>query len=108
MHNSGVNKIASRITVPTKTYKVYNSSMSINKLTIIVAFLVVFCFGIFLGFALKNSQNNGGSINLNPFPSSCQYNGKTYKSGDGFTAADGCNSCSCENGQVVCTLMACQ
>ena len=38
----------------------------------------------------------------------CLYGGKTYKSGDGFKSTDGCNSCSCEDGQVACTLMACE
>jgi hypothetical protein len=38
----------------------------------------------------------------------CEYNGRTYKVGDGFTADDGCNSCGCqEDGQVACTSMAC-
>ena len=36
---------------------------------------------------------------------SCQYNGKTYREGESFK--DSCNSCSCESGQVACTLMAC-
>jgi hypothetical protein len=36
----------------------------------------------------------------------CQYKGKTYADGEGFK--DSCNSCSCDNGQVLCTLMACQ
>lgn len=40
-------------------------------------------------------------------PYSCTYNGQTYQSGQGFAAADGCNSCSCQNGQIACTTMAC-
>jgi len=35
----------------------------------------------------------------------CQYQGKTYQEGESFK--DACNSCSCESGQVACTLMAC-
>lgn len=38
---------------------------------------------------------------------SCQYNGKTYKDGE-TVSIDKCNSCSCDNGQVACTLMACE
>jgi hypothetical protein len=39
---------------------------------------------------------------------SCNYEGKTYKSGEGFMASDGCNSCACgENGEVACTLKYC-
>lgn len=38
---------------------------------------------------------------------SCLYNDITYRSGEGFPAEDGCNSCSCQNGEVNCTLIAC-
>ncbi|MEM1010450.1 MAG: Kazal-type serine protease inhibitor family protein, partial [Myxococcota bacterium] len=34
---------------------------------------------------------------------SCEYNGKTYKSGDYFTAEDGCNTCLCATGKVTCS-----
>ncbi|GAB4161477.1 MAG: hypothetical protein Fur003_4830 [Candidatus Dojkabacteria bacterium] len=37
----------------------------------------------------------------------CEYNGKVFKNGDGFKDKDNCNSCSCANGEVVCTTMAC-
>ncbi len=36
---------------------------------------------------------------------SCSYKGKTYAQGESFP--DACNSCSCDNGQVACTMMAC-
>lgn len=38
---------------------------------------------------------------------SCLYEGKEYQHNQGFTASDGCNSCSCTDGQVACTLLAC-
>ncbi len=37
----------------------------------------------------------------------CSYEGKTYPSGDIFPSIDGCNTCNCMDGAVVCTLMAC-
>jgi len=38
----------------------------------------------------------------------CEYNGVKYNAGQGFSATDGCNSCSCgEDGQIACTLIAC-
>lgn len=37
----------------------------------------------------------------------CQYNDKTYKSGETIPI-DKCNQCSCEDGQIACTLMACE
>jgi|GEM_PF-2168848 len=38
---------------------------------------------------------------------SCLYKGKTYKERDTVPSGDNCNTCSCNNGQVSCTLMAC-
>ena len=40
-------------------------------------------------------------------PVGCFYQGKKYSSGEGFPAEDGCNSCSCYNGEVSCTLIGC-
>lgn len=37
----------------------------------------------------------------------CLYNGKTYQDGESFLSEDGCNTCSCSNGQVLCTERAC-
>jgi hypothetical protein len=82
--------------------------MKINKIIVILVFVAIFFLGIFLGFYIKDAQNSQNPIDLNPFPKSCQYNGKTYKPGESFLAEDGCNRCSCENGKVACTLMACQ
>lgn len=78
-----------------------------NKILILVAFVAVFLLGVFLGSNIKSAQNGESPINLNPFSKSCQIGGKTYKSGESFPAEDGCNSCSCDNGNVACTLMAC-
>ena len=44
-------------------------------------------------------------------PLTCEYNGETNSVGDSFDAADGCNSCFCDEegdeAMVSCTLMAC-
>lgn len=37
----------------------------------------------------------------------CTYDGKTYNDGDTFKSTDGCNTCSCKGGQVLCTQKAC-
>ena len=37
----------------------------------------------------------------------CAYNGWSYADSETFKSSDGCNSCACSNGQVVCTAMAC-
>ncbi len=39
---------------------------------------------------------------------SCTQDGETYADGDEVPAPDSCNSCSCENGQIACTAMACE
>ena len=37
----------------------------------------------------------------------CEYNGWAYTDGDSFLSIDGCNTCSCSDGEVFCTEMAC-
>ena len=53
------------------------------------------------------NPENGGSTPT-PTSASCDYNGDTYESGKTFTATDGCNKCTCNDGKVACTLMACE
>lgn len=36
---------------------------------------------------------------------SCEYNGAIYKDGEDFK--DDCNTCSCQNGEIHCTVMGC-
>lgn len=38
---------------------------------------------------------------------SCEYDGKSYQDGASFPSSDGCNSCACDAGEVVCTARAC-
>lgn len=64
--------------------------------------------GIIVGVYLKDVQNGNKPFSWNPISKNCQYGGKIYKSGEGFPAEDGCNRCSCNDGQVTCTLMACK
>jgi Pacifastin inhibitor (LCMII) len=40
-------------------------------------------------------------------PSACAYGGRSYASGTSFPSSDGCNTCSCQDGAVACTLRAC-
>lgn len=39
---------------------------------------------------------------------SCTQDGVNYADGDGVPAPDSCNSCACNDGQIACTLMACE
>jgi len=40
-------------------------------------------------------------------PSACAYGGRSFPSGTSFPSLDGCNTCSCQNGAIACTLRAC-
>jgi len=62
--------------------------------------------GLILGYLLGGA--NGFEVVDLPLQRSCKYNGQGYKNGEGFMAIDGCNSCSCKDGQVECTLMGCE
>lgn len=42
-----------------------------------------------------------------PCMKSCTYEGKTYAHGGSFASKDGCNTCTCDKGQVQCTEKAC-
>lgn len=70
--------------------------MNGNKKFIFIGGLLILIVGIIIGLG-----------NLILFQRNCQYNGKTYKQGEGFKSSDGCNTCSCTKGKVACTLMAC-
>lgn len=78
--------------------------MKLNFIFVVIAIIVVFIVGFKLGFGYQSTKNSGS---LNILPLSCNYNGNTYKDGEGFKSSDGCNSCSCQNGQIACTEMAC-
>src|SRR3989338_5037262 len=62
--------------------------------------------GLVAGYFLRDIPT-GMRPKLPFLPLSCTYNGQTYRNGEGFRSSDGCNSCSCQNGQIACTLMAC-
>lgn len=40
-------------------------------------------------------------------PPECTYAGTTYQVGESFPALDGCNTCTCTDGGIVCTKVAC-
>nr|QXO74904.1 hic15 [Sinohyriopsis cumingii] len=55
----------------------------------------------------KCCSNGCGHTCQTPTGLRCTYNGVTYHTGDSFKSSDGCNTCRCNNGLVLCTLMAC-
>ncbi len=48
------------------------------------------------------------AVSTSPTERSCDYNGVTYDSGGSWMGDDGCNICTCRNGNVGCTRMACK
>ena len=51
--------------------------------------------------------HNPDETNKTDVPLACEYGRETYQSGERFDSLDGCNTCSCEDGQIACTVMAC-
>jgi len=82
-----------------------NVVMEINKIVVIIALFFVLLLGFLLGFNFKSIRVGEEPVRLNFLPKSCIYNGKNYKSGESFPAADGYNTCFCRNGEVGCTLI---
>ena len=76
-----------------------------NKIIPLFIAGIIFLSGIIFGYLLRSGDLK--PLDLNPFEKNCFYENKIYRSGEGFKAADGCNSCSCQDGRVSCTLMAC-
>lgn len=71
--------------------------------------MVYISAALIIGFALGYLfKTNGNKSLTNYLPLSCTYAGTTYPHGAGFQSIDKCNSCSCMNGEVSCTLMACE
>ncbi|MFH2019515.1 MAG: hypothetical protein ABII80_02800 [bacterium] len=82
--------------------------MKVNKVKVFVVLIGVFLVGLLFGLSVNARQLINKPFSLNIFAKSCEYNGNTYKQGEGFEDVDGCNSCSCQNGNVSCTVMACE
>ncbi len=54
-----------------------------------------------------DKNDNDGDTDSSHATESCEYFGTTYQSGQSFTALDGCNTCTCEDGETSCTLVDC-
>ncbi len=77
--------------------------MSNNGLATHVQYQKVQCRG-----SLKACEEKYGECECGWEETTCKYNGKEYKDGETFEADDGCNTCRCTDGKVICTLMACE
>lgn len=79
----------------------------IEKNSKLIMAVVAFLIGLLVGQNFGQVADTIKKSGIIPSPT-CQYEGKSYKSGESFPATDGCNSCGCNDGQVACTLMACE
>ena len=60
------------------------------------------------GTAGEGGGGTGANAGTGGEEGSCQVNGRVYPSGSSdIPAPDGCNTCTCDNGVLVCTEMAC-
>lgn len=80
---------------------------------LIIFFLVVGAWAYFL-FLYQPSNNSSKSVTTLPTPTetvsqgTCELNGETYQVGESFASADGCNTCTCtEPDMIACTEKAC-
>lgn len=69
----------------------------VGALFVVLIIAVIILLFVLLGNG-KNTTNTGAS---------CTSDGVTYSNGASFKSTDGCNSCSCDNGKVACTEIAC-
>lgn len=88
----------SSITLFTLLYNGYNL-LHMNKN---LRYLLYILLGVIIGLVVKEVDFSSFKRQL---PLSCTYKGQTYKSGESFK--DDCNTCTCQGGEVECTLMGC-
>lgn len=82
---------------------------SSNKL-LVVALLIttaVLFAGLGAGGYYLLTRNKKEATPTTPERQSCTYNNQAYNDSASFDATDGCNTCLCNNGNVVCTELNC-
>ena len=84
----------------------------LNVVLLVMVFVLIGLFAYLffsdrLVVGVENPFSNKDVVKQQNELQSCLYNGVKYVEGTGFPAEDGCNSCSCTDGEVVCTMIAC-
>lgn len=86
---------------------------------LVIMILILFCGGIATGVYVWNKsrssqQAQDGEEEEEQLQGegeeeekTCSYDGKTYGEGESFNSTDGCNTCTCDNGNVACTTETC-
>ena len=68
-------------------------------------YVLLIGIGILIGYLARDMAKTKVLPQNDETTKSCIYKGITYTDGEGFK--DECNSCSCQNGEVNCTTIAC-
>ncbi len=83
------------------------SRLLIKLLMVGCLFLIIVVVSFAAGFLVYKYYFEKEPATVTNDDSSCSYGGVEYSDGARFDADDGCNSCTCENGTVACTEIAC-
>jgi len=74
-------------------------------ITFNVLLLLILGVGIYYSLTKDNDDNKSDT---NIITTTCDYNNTTYNEGESFDATDGCNTCTCSEGQIGCTKIGCK
>jgi hypothetical protein len=81
-----------------------------NKIILIALFIIFFIIFIIIIISAISSilKQNDNQVSTEETYSNCMYNGKEYKHDESFQASDSCNTCTCKNGEILCTVIECE
>jgi|GEM_PF-3176196 len=81
---------------------------TVNECFGVTAAAPIKCVGTYDYCVEKYGKCDCGYPTDQPQPVGCTYDDATYKEGESFPDSDGCNTCTCSNGRIICTEHACQ
>ncbi len=79
-------------------------------ITVLLILFIIIILGIifFLVFSkLQDNNIDNNTDNESIITNQCDYENETYQDGDKFPDKDGCNTCTCTNGEIACTEIYC-
>lgn len=75
-----------------------------QKVILVISTLILLA-GAIIGLVIGTARND--STTNEPIGKSCRFGGNDYTDGSSFASTDKCNTCSCQDGRVLCTARAC-
>lgn len=78
-----------------------------QKAILVIATLILVA-GAVIGLVLGTARANMGINDPLEVGESCRFNSTVYEDQEVFESTDGCNTCTCNNGRVLCTARACK